>query len=365
MDRIVVKFMAKKLRAETAPQWRRQLPDAAPTWGACEFTFDAEARHYDWLVAYDDLSPLGDERFSTRTEALACDPAHTILVTAEPSVIKAYERDFCAQFALVVTSQERWAVEHPNALFVQSGSPWFYGRGEQHLLSYDSIAARDTAEKQQEISTVCSSKASGSNPYYRQRVEFTDRLQAALPGLVRYGKGVRFIDDKADALDAFRYHVAIENDVAPHYFTEKLADPLLALTLPFYYGCPNAADYFPADSFIPIDIFDFEGSLKTIREAMASGQFERRLPALREAKRRVLEEHNLFALLAREIEARHRDHAAAEPGRTLFSRRAMKQRGPGYLWRALRDKRRLRRLRRRHAPPVGPGAMDFYGDDDA
>jgi hypothetical protein len=325
------------------------LPDAAPVWGECTFTFDAEARDYDWLVAYDDLSPLGEERFSTRTEDLACDARHTLLVTAEPSVIKAYERDFCAQFAVVITSQEPWAIRHAAPVFVQSGYPWFYGRGESELMSFDAMAARDPSAKTPDISTVCSAKADGANPLYRRRVEFTNALEAALPGLVRWGKGVRFIDDKADALDEFRYHVAIENDVCPHYFTEKLCDPFLGLCLPFYFGCPNAADYFPADSFIPIDIFDFEGALATIREAIASDQFQRRLPALREARRRVLEEHNLFALLAREIEARHHGDAAPVSGAKIYSRRAMKQRSPAHLWRALGDKRWLKRQRRKHA----------------
>ena len=90
---IIVKFMAKKLRAETTPAWRRQLPNAAPEWGACRFEFDPELREYDWLVAYDDLSPVGPEKFSLRKETLACPRERTILVTAEPSSIKCYNRD--------------------------------------------------------------------------------------------------------------------------------------------------------------------------------------------------------------------------------------------------------------------------------
>ena len=43
---IIVQFMAKKLRAQTMPAWRRQLPDATPEWGACRFEFDPELREY-------------------------------------------------------------------------------------------------------------------------------------------------------------------------------------------------------------------------------------------------------------------------------------------------------------------------------
>ncbi|MEZ6050382.1 MAG: hypothetical protein R3C02_03185 [Planctomycetaceae bacterium] len=42
----------------------------------------------------------------------------------------------------------------------------------------------------------------------------------------------------------YRYHVAVENHIAEHHWTEKLADAFLGATLPFYFGCPNASDYF-------------------------------------------------------------------------------------------------------------------------
>ena len=86
---------------------------------------------------------------------------------------------------------------------------------------------------------------------------------------------------------AFRYHIAIENHIAPHHWTEKLADVFLGHSLPFYHGCPNAADYFPADSFIPIDIHQPERVLEIIRQAIDRGEYERRLPAIVESRRRV------------------------------------------------------------------------------
>lgn len=351
---ITVKFMAKKLRPETTPAWRRQLPDAEPVWGRCRFIFDPDCRAYDWLVAYDDLSPLGPEKFSVRQEPLACSRERTILVTAEPSSIKCYSRDFCAQFGLLITHHEPWAIDHPNLLYMQTGYPWFYGRGENHLLSYDTMAASPPRAKSRPISTVCSAKQD-PDTLQRQRFTFTAQLQEALPGMDRYGKGVRLLDDKAEVLNDYRYHVAIENDVAPHYFTEKLVDAFLGLSLPFYFGCPNAADYFPEGSFIPIDIFDFEGSLAIIRAAIEEDTWEQRLPALEEARRRVLEEHNLFALLSREIEARHAHSAAsATPGERILSRRALRNSGPLIFLRTVWEKERLRRkvAHRRASPEI-------------
>lgn len=353
---IIVKFMAKKLRAETTPAWRRQLPDAAPEWGACRFEFDPELREYDWLVAYDDLSPVGPEKFSLRKETLACPRERTILVTAEPSSIKCYSRDYCAQFDLVISHHEPWAIEHPNLLYTQTGYPWFYGRGDNGVLSYDEISKRAPVRKPSLISTVCSAKQD-PDTLQRQRFEFTARLQEALPEIDRFGKGVRLLDDKAEVLDGYRYHVTIENDVAPHYFTEKLVDPFLGLSLPFYFGCPNAADYFPEQSFIPIDIFDFEGSLAIVRKAIEEDAYEQHLPHLREARRRVLEEHNLFALLAREIESRHAGTASAgAKGERILSRRALRNSGPMVFLRTVWEKEQLRRkVARRRKPGLQEG----------
>jgi hypothetical protein len=183
---------------------------------------------------------------------------------------------------------------------------------------------------------------------HRARFEFTERLVKELPEIDRFGKGVRYLNDKAEVLDSYRYHVAIENDSVPDYFTEKLVDSFLGLALPFYFGCTNTADYFPQESFIPIDIFDFEGSINTIRRAIRANEYEKRLPYIKEARRRVLEEHNLFALLSREIEKRHdpasEGASVSSAGVELYSRRALRNSSTKHFLRTIYEKYRLKRL---------------------
>ena len=113
--------------------------------------------------------------------------------------------------------------------------------------------------------------------------------------------------DKSEALDRFRYPIAIENHRAPHWWTEKISDAFLGHTLPFYYGAPNLTDYFPRASFIPIDIFDVEGSAKIIETAINNDEYSKRLTAIRQARDLILRKYNLFATLAEIIETRHRD----------------------------------------------------------
>ena len=74
-------------------------------------------------------------------------------------------------------------------------------------------------------------------------------------------------------------------------------------SLPFYFGCPNISDYFPK-LVILIDINDVEGVSEIIKRAIHDKEYEKRLPFILEARRRVMEQYNMFAVLAREIESR-------------------------------------------------------------
>lgn len=339
---IRVKLLAKH-RYPDPVVWLRQLPGGGPSWGRCTFTLDADSRDYDWLVVYDELPRQG--------EALACPRGHTLLVTVEPASIKVYGSAYLRQFGAVLTSQEPWALDHPGVIRSMPSLQWFYGwpMGEREMpyRTYDQIKAAEP-DKTGDVSAVSSSKAMG-HTLHALRYAFVQRLAEAMPEVDLFGRGVRPVDDKAEALDGYRYHVAIENHLAPHHITEKLTDPLLAGCLPFYFGAPNAADYFPKDSFIPIDIRKPDQAIRTIRDAVAGDVYGRRVGAVAEAKRRVLDEYNLFAVLARHIERLDTGRRGGE-GAKLVNRRVLRNRNPigavGYLLERYRVQARVRRGQR-------------------
>ena len=341
---IVVKFVAKGMQAMHQDVFLRQFPGCSGRWGRCRFVFDPDASEYDWLAVYDDLPPHPGERFSSRIETLACAPRHTLFITMEPSSIKTYGYDFLDQFGIIVTSQEPWAITNPQAVHTQPALRWLYGVSSRRHRTWDEMAASPPERKTGDLSAVSSSKKQ-KNTEHAARYDFTMRLKRSIPDMALYGRGIRPIDDKADALDGFRYHLVIENHIAPHHWTEKLADAFLGLTLPFYYGCPNAAEYFPAESFIPIDIRDPDVAARRIREAIAAGEFEPRLSAIREARRRVLEDYNLFAVIARQVEQRFDTTAEHVAGARIFSRHRSRRRS---LLHALRFGLEHLRTRRRY-----------------
>ncbi|MCX6936627.1 MAG: glycosyltransferase family 10 [Verrucomicrobia bacterium] len=308
-QQIRVKFVSRgsTLRREI---WLRQFPGNQPVWKNCHFSFDSETRDYDWLVVYDDLPSIAKERFSRRKETLACPREHTLLITGEPSSVKIYGTAFLAQFGHILTSHEPRIVTHPGAIFSQPALRWYYGLSADSVRTYDEMTARQPNAKARDLATVCSSKQQ-RHTLHHARYTFVQELKTLLPELDIYGHGVRPVADKAETLDPYRYHLAIENHVGRHHWTEKLSDAFLGLTLPFYYGCPNAADYFPPESFIPIDISDTAGSARRIQSAIANHEYEKRLPFIREARRRVLEHYNLFAVIA-DLVQNH--SASATPG---------------------------------------------------
>ena len=325
-EKIRVKLLLKSAREKENQVLHHRFPSGIPIWGRCQFIFDNDARDYDWLVVYDDLPPVNGERFTLWEEVLACPQANTLLVTVEPSTIKTYGSRFLAQFGSVLTSQEPWAVRHSGAIFSQPALLWFYGRNSERG-SYDQMVNHPPEDKTATISTVCSSKKQ-THTLHQARFDFTQKLRKLVPEMEVYGHGVLPITDKADALDSYRYHIAIENHFCRHHWTEKLSDSFLGLCLPFYYGCPNAEDYFPEDSFIRIDIHQVEESAERIRRAIRDNEYERRLPAIREARRRVLDHYGLFAVLSNIIEARHQKHVHENinSGKVLYSRHALRRR---------------------------------------
>ena len=327
--------------------WLHQLPGGVPEWGECRFVFERDARDYDWLVVYDDLPTRPGEPRKCSTEQLACAPRHTLLVTTEPASVKIYGNDFTRQFGAVLTSQPAWALPHMQRIHSQPALHWFYGVGSQQIESFEAIWADSHAGKSRDVSMVYSPKAMRHTLHYR-RAHFMQALAAHMPELDLFGRQTaRPLDDKADCLRDYRYHVAIENYIGDHHWTEKLADAFLGLSVPFYYGCPNAETYFPPESFIRIDIRDPEAAAARIRSAIANREYEQRLPALREARRRVMFEYNFFAVIAGEIMRLHQPVARPDPGARLLSRRAMRNTSP---WVAARDMLGKLQGRLRHLP---------------
>lgn len=242
------------------------------------FTTDPKCREYDWVVVYDEMP---------EPETLACPRGHTILATWEPVSIKAYSRAYTRQFAYLLTNRPMSAEKHPGYRLGRGYFYWFVDR------TWNEAFETVIPPKTKELSIVCSSKKMKNTCHY-DRYVLCERL-SHLQGCDWYGHGVKGFGKKYEVLDPYRYHIAIENHIAEHHWTEKIADALLCECLPFYAGDPGLAEVLPADSFIPIPLDDHEEAERIVRAAVAAGEYEKRLPAIREAKRLLLTRYNFWA----------------------------------------------------------------------
>jgi len=223
------------------------------------------------------------------------DSARTILTHMEPPH--------------AVATWGAWAAPDPR-LFLQIRSHDRYANiAEWHLDADWSSLSRMAFVKTHTLSSITSAKNEDFGQ--RLRLQFLQYLEAQGQPIDIYGysndysfqnyRGPLPARDKRAGLASYRYTIAVENSSHHNYFTEKLHDALLMECLPFYWGCPNVADHIDPRAMIQLPLDDFAASLQLMRSAMASDVWTERLPYIRAAKQRILNEHQLLPVLARVV----------------------------------------------------------------
>lgn len=174
--------------------------------------------------------------------------------------------------------------------------------------SWDFLAAAKPPDKIHNLGIICSSLSILEG--HRRRLKFLDRLEDSGLDFAIWGRGKElskyrgykgFALSKWNAHSICRYSIVLENSIAPLYWTEKLADSLLSFSHPIYYGAPDAGEYFPKESFTPINI-ESPSCINEICDLVKSDTSERQFPALCEARQAILQTHNLHAFIDREAD---------------------------------------------------------------
>lgn len=292
----------------------------------CRFIMDAACREYDWLVVFDDFPRKDMGSIVREAEPLACPREKTILVTQEPPSIKIYPQRYTRQYGYVLTTHLPQHLPHPHHRI---------GRGCVHWMAdypIDEAFSAPDYPKSKVLSTVCSAKQM-KHTEHNNRYRLTRYVADRLPELDWYGRGVRDLKKKYEALNDYKYHIAVENYIRDYHWTDKISDPLLGLCLTFYAGDPKLGEVLPPESFIPIPLDKPEEALNIIRTAIANNEYEKRLPAIREARRRILEQYNFFFQVTATIRAHEEAEArglipqAEKKPFVLRGRHAMRRRG--------------------------------------
>lgn len=270
----------------------QQTPDNSLRWGVYQFYLnDPSVEDCDYWVVFDNLKD---------TECAMVPDGNLLLITAEPPNVKIYSNKYLAQFDTVRCAHAY--IRHPNVIKSHSCLPWHVGRRvdyERNLsfdLPYDKLVATSTLDKSRILSVITSNK--DFTKEHRDRLRFVRELQKRIVDIDIFGRGVRDIEDKWDAISPYKYHVVIENGCYRDYWTEKISDCYLAGAYPFYIGCPNLDDYFPADSFTYLDINDLDASCAKVIHAIENDFFEKSVECRAKARDLCLNKYNFFAEVA-------------------------------------------------------------------
>jgi hypothetical protein len=266
------------------PDLLRQTPGQIGKWNGITFTL-SPVPECDYLV-------MLNNRMKIWTSG-KCPPESIWMLIQEPYqkgltdwVVERHE-----PFALVFTHRppnqdEKYHVSPP-------AIPWHVNK------TYDELINCPLPPKTKPLSWIVG--GARDLPGHLQRLAFLEMIQKSSLAIDLFGRAVRPIEDKWDGLAPYFFSLAVENNSGPDMWTEKLADCFLSWSVPFYYGCTNLEKYFPTDAYIPIDINDPIAALKTIRKNATPENWEKRLPAISEARDLILNKYQLFPFLTEQI----------------------------------------------------------------
>ena len=198
-----------------------------------------------------------------------------IFLLQEPPEVWTPTTEFLEHFGYVISP---YTLPTPKGthlfLGVTTGLFWWYGakmhghKETSESLTFDDIKSETPSVKNKLLSTIVSNKS--FLPGHQSRITFTLALKEELgDDFDVFGYPHNPIADKRDALVGYKFHLAIENSIHPHYWTEKLADPILGRCKTFYHGASEIHQYFDNSAVVPIDIYDLNNAIDTIKNHLS------------------------------------------------------------------------------------------------
>lgn len=241
---------------------------------------------WDVVVVYEGLP---------KSFRLNCRLGGLIFISGEPPMSSVYQRYFLKQFDCILSSHKK--IKHIKNLLWQQSLPWHIGfsySNKCYNLNYNQLLYLKT-EKIKLISAMCSFVS--ILPGHIRRNNLVLNIIEKYHGQIDvYGKNYHFIDDKAEAILPYRFHLCIENSSIDDYWTEKLSDSILGYSVPIYIGCTNIRRYFPEDAMYVCAIEDENGIYATLDYIISNPQeaYDAKWNGLNLARMRILDEYNII-----------------------------------------------------------------------
>ena len=295
--------------------WWKQTPKNDGAWQNTQFHINDESG-CSWLCVFD----RPQQEWTTRIPR-----TRRILIVPEPKsivIVKDYKhpQNYLYRFGHIISPHGRHPFYRGTWYRSQPACIWDYGiskkRGvARHLIEPQTIKTwqmigNNKKNKTKRVSVITSNLQWVSGHY--QRNLFINALKQELVDRIDFfGYHDNFVSDKADALDAYKYHIAIENNMDKHLWTEKLADAYLAECYPIHAGCQNLHDYFPRQAYTSVNMRNIPQAIRIIKKVINSDLWQQNRSHILTAKSLVMERYNLFPMIADLV--RQNNHLQEEP----------------------------------------------------
>jgi len=135
----------------------------------------------------------------------------------------------------------------------------------------------------------------GNNCLYSKRVNLLNNI-LDLDYIDFYGFG-NTSPKKSDAVENYKFNIAIENSFEKNWVTEKFYDAILSETIPIYFGCENIKEIYPEDGYILIEDICDHTSVKKLLDTISKNYvdiYNEKIDGLKKIKQKYFNQNNLL-----------------------------------------------------------------------
>lgn len=275
-------MLVKICRYYKYPDIKRQTPNQSFVWNDIVFTED-NVEACDFLVILD--YPKSDFKIKVN-------PNNILHICLEPAnEISKYRQYANKQVSIIynqINDRGNFVKSHPVL-------PWHLDK------DYDFFKQLKPEDLNKENKIVWVTSNQRTSIQHNERMNFLEYI-SDLDFVHLYGRGIREVESKWDIMKTSKYAIAYENFKNPYNWTEKISDCFLSYTVPLYFGCERIGQYFSEDAVIQIDPKD-KYIKSFLKEVISTDNYNNRLEAISEARKKVLDRYQLFPFLETQIKS--------------------------------------------------------------
>ncbi|MCR5255642.1 MAG: hypothetical protein K6D96_06880 [Acetatifactor sp.] len=209
-----------------------------------------------------------------------CKKKFGILLEPEAFLPDLYERiynnpDLIAQYEAIFTHSKKVCDTYPNAKLYYGQGAWYgtyVGGGKLDEELYK--------KKSKLVSMVSSNKTLIES--HKRRIEIAQYLKehTSIDTFGNFDGGIAV--KPSYALEDYMFSVVLENEISEYYFTEKLLNCMVSMTIPIYSGAMNIGEIFNTEGFIIIDKYSDLAEIAAVVDGCTKEIYLSKIDAIKE-----------------------------------------------------------------------------------